>query len=366
MVKEIGEVTPSALKHILEACIKHNVRIPHAIYGPPGIGKSDIVKETAERLGIGMIDRRLAQYEAPEIRGIPDIDRNRNRAVFVPSAFIPDVSRDGERGILFLDEITNAPSAVQNAALELLRDYRIGDAKLPDGWTIVAAGNRIEDGAFVNKLSTALRNRLIQHTIVLSVDDWIEWAVNKLTHGEIISYIHQNNPDLLNFEKDDKVFPSPRSWEFVDKILGMENDLSANELSYEISGAVGQAAALRFVAFKNESLVLPNIQEIMAGKNVFPSKPPQRYSVIYSLSTIMAQSKTKENYKSTVERLVDYALYLIEVDGGVEYSALLTKNMTRIDKNTLVSLMASNNSKAKKLFGTHFNMIRGVDSFEVK
>lgn len=114
-------------------------------WGPPGIGKSCIVKQVAGELGIGLIDLRLILLNPIDLKGLPALDRENQKAVWYQPKFLPNQERDGQQGILFLDELPNAPTTVQSAALQLVLDRAIGNYRLPPGWKVIAAGNRAID-----------------------------------------------------------------------------------------------------------------------------------------------------------------------------------------------------------------------------
>lgn len=127
------------LKKSLEALVAQ--KVPTFLWGAPGIGKSSIVKQIAQQKDVGFIDLRLALMDPTDLKGIPFYDKESHTALWAPPAFLP---REGE-GILFLDELNSAAPAVQSSAYQLILDRRVGEYVLPDGWAIVAAGNREGD-----------------------------------------------------------------------------------------------------------------------------------------------------------------------------------------------------------------------------
>lgn len=138
------------------------------IWGAPGIGKSSIVRQIAEAKNLPIVDLRASLLDPTDLRGIPMI-RNET-SVWCPPSFLPKPS--DKPGILFLDEINAAPPLVQAALYQLILDCRVGEYVLPDGWKIIAAGNRREDKAVTFRLSSALANRFIHLTLDVDADDW--------------------------------------------------------------------------------------------------------------------------------------------------------------------------------------------------
>ena len=89
---------------------------PVMLWGPPGVGKSQMVAQRAARHAVPVTDIRLSQMEPSDLRGIPF--RVGEHVEWAVPALLPDAGRHGAEGILFLDEITSAPPAVSAAAYQ--------------------------------------------------------------------------------------------------------------------------------------------------------------------------------------------------------------------------------------------------------
>ena len=133
-----------AKKSLLKA---FKVKRPLFLWGPPGIGKSELVEGIARDLGGLMIDLRLGQMEPTDIRGIPFYNKDIGKMDWAPPVELPDeeMSKDYPIVILFLDELNSAAPSVQSAAYQLILNRRIGKYRLPDNVVMVAAGNRESD-----------------------------------------------------------------------------------------------------------------------------------------------------------------------------------------------------------------------------
>ena len=132
---------PALLLQVLEKEFQSTLaghHTPVMMWGPPGVGKSQMVIQIGERHDIPVIDIRLSQMEPSDLRGIPF--RTGERVEWAPPAMLPNAQRHGETGILFLDEITSAPPSVSAAAYQLILDRRLGEYEVPEGWAIFAAG----------------------------------------------------------------------------------------------------------------------------------------------------------------------------------------------------------------------------------
>ena len=149
-----------ARKAILKA---FKVKRPVFLWGPPGIGKSEVVADIAEEMSGLMIDLRMAQMEPTDIRGIPFFNKDINKMDWAEPVDLPDEALASQYPIvvLFLDEMNSAPPAVQAAGYQLILNRRVGKYRLPDNVVIVAAGNRDSDKGVTYRMPMPLANRFI-------------------------------------------------------------------------------------------------------------------------------------------------------------------------------------------------------------
>jgi hypothetical protein len=242
--------------------IAYETKTPLFIWGTTGIGKSDSVKnasmEIAKKEGLefsdtdtengkfGFIDIRISQLEPSDLRGLPSIEKDRTKWL-IPN-WLP--KNPNSKGILFFDEINLSPPSIQAVAYQLILDRRLGDYKLPDGWLIISAGNRVEDKCNVFEMSNALCNRFIHTELMIPDKDiWTNWALQNNIDNRIISFLQFKPSSLFNFDNKnkEKAFPTPRSWAFCSKLIqGRDNKTLINTL---VSSAVGEATAIEFSAF---------------------------------------------------------------------------------------------------------------------
>lgn len=263
---------PSAITATLEAL--HKIPTPVYLWGPPGTGKSSLIRQYAARHG-KLWDVRAALLEAVDLRGLPIIDGSRSHAVWLPPNFLP---KQGETGVLFLDELAQAPVAVHSACLSLCLDRRIGEYVLPDGVKVVAASNRIEDRAGANRVNTALSARFLHLDLEVSVEDWVEWAMEEGLDSDVISFVNfKGGAALHNFNAAERQSPNPRSWEFVSKAL--PHIPEGCEFAV-VQGYVGSAAG-EFLAFRRHAQSLPDPMGML--NNPHKCKIPSEPSVIHAL-----------------------------------------------------------------------------------
>src|SRR4051812_47294352 len=126
------------------------------LLSPPGVGKSEIVRQAAAEAGLEVRSLLGTQVAPEDVSGVPKVVGG--RAVFCPPRLL--LPADGKPFCLFLDELPAAPPEVQKAFYSLLLERRVGEYALPPGTWVVAAGNRTEDRALVRAMSSALVNRV--------------------------------------------------------------------------------------------------------------------------------------------------------------------------------------------------------------
>ena len=182
---------PSDVSKALAALVP--TRRPVYLWGPPGVGKSSLVRQAAERLGLGLVDVRATLLDPVDLRGLPRLDGD--RAAWLPPAFLP---RAGD-GVLFLDELAQAAPLVQAACLQLTLDRKVGEYDLPAGWTVVAASNRSEDRAGTHRLISPLLNRFVHLDLDVSADDWQQWAVPAGVAPEVRGFLRYRPALLYQF-----------------------------------------------------------------------------------------------------------------------------------------------------------------------
>jgi len=315
--------------------IEAELGTPMFIWGPPGVGKSAKIKELADKNEMALIDVRLSQMDPSDIRGLPYFlndmvnGRELKRAHWAIPSFFPSEEIHGKRGILLLDELSSAPPMVQASAYQLVLDRRVGDAVLPPGWSVLAAGNRVSDRSVVYKLAKALANRFVHIEIQPDIDVWKEWALQVGADGNtkidprIIGFVSWKGvTGLFDFrsDSDEPAFPSPRTWEYADRILkGKLNKthipIDKNvALHFALSGAIGFAAATTFINYIAITDKLPNIEAIVSGyTNVeVPEDVGLRYATISGIVSKLVQFYNRpekalqfQGYLSNAIRYVD-------------------------------------------------------------
>ena len=299
---------PSQTSNALEYCL--NARQPITLWGEPGIGKSQIVQQTAKRLGLACQDVRAVLLDPVDLRGLPHVNGDGRSHWAIPE-FLP---RDGS-GVLFLDELNRAPQLVQNACFQLVLDRKLGEYTMPDGWRVVAACNRESDGGGVTRMSSALSNRFTHITVEPDLEDWCKWAVSNGIEPVVIAFL-RFRPELLHkFDRNTRAFPSPRSWSFVSGITAQKPSAEI-ELAL-VSGSVGHAAAIDYMAFLKLYRSLPSIDAILLNPTGAPV--PTEASTLYAVSSALARRAQPSN----LGRIIQYLDRL-----PVEFSVMAIRDAT--------------------------------------
>lgn len=259
----VRQVGPKAAKRSISKAIQ--TRRPVFLWGPPGIGKSDIVKQIGEQAGREVVDVRLALWEPTDIKGIPYYNAEKGTMTWAPPSELP---MDPEStAIIFLDELNSAPPAVQAAAYQLILNRKVGTYHLPKGVDIVAAGNREGDRGVTYRMPAPLANRFIHLEAKVDFDDFQEWAVMNNVHPEVVGYVGFAKQDLYDFDpkSPSKAFATPRSWVFVSDLL-KDEDCDTDTLHNLVAGAVGDGLAVKFMAHRKIAGRLPKAEDILKGK----------------------------------------------------------------------------------------------------
>ena len=270
---------PSRVIAVLKTLLQQ--RWPAFLWGPPGIGKSSVVKSIAADLSLPVVDLRASLLDPTDLRGIPTVQDG--QAVWCPPSFLPQ--KGDKPGLLFLDEINAAPPLVQASLYQLVLDRQIGEYLLPEGWSIVAAGNRQTDRSVVFRLSSALANRFVHLDFETDVEDWRMWAISKAINPLIVGFIAAR-PELLSTAPGDATaYPTPRSWEMVSDVV-KAHDQDIDSCWDVIPGIVGEAAAIEFSGYVSRTIREKDLRLLV--ENPKTAKVPESISDIFALTSWFA------------------------------------------------------------------------------
>jgi len=307
---ETTGISPSALK----ASVMHSInrKRPIFVWGPPGIGKSDIVAAVAREQNRPLIDIRLPLMEPTDVRGIPYLAEvkvyDAEGKLVRDEANVPltekvfkwsnpsDLPTDpNSRALVFFDEMSAAPPSVQAATYQVILNRKIGTYELPKDVVIVAAGNRVKDKGVAYNMPMPLANRFTHVTLDVNIDDWKEWALLNRVHKDVVGYLSFQPNDLMNFQpsSDSYAFATPRSWFFASELLQELNRdgemvdvrLPEDILSTLIKGTVGEGPGIKFMTYRKQASNLPSAKDILEGKVTKLNN--KQLDVMYALTTAL-------------------------------------------------------------------------------
>lgn len=330
----IPTVTPAQLTTLIPTF--HQAQIPLFLWGSPGIGKSSIIHQYAKTIDALVVDVRLSQYDPVDLRGLPSPSGDTTRwlaPAILPFTNSPHFPTDRPI-ILFLDELAQASPAVQSAAFQLVLDRRVGEHQLLPNTYIIAASNRASDRAGINRLATPLLNRFTHVEVISDFDAWKQWAIGAGVHPLVVGFLSQRPALLDRFEDALKVgaqaFPTPRSWEFLSTLLNTLPDIPTtptHTLSTLTASAVGAATAAEFVAFVENSHILPTWEEIVATPRTAKIPDRNQPDALYAVSSLLVVRSDD----TTADAVAEYASRL-----PAEFQTLVASDLAR-SKPTLVT-----------------------------
>ena len=262
------------------------------IEGAPGGGKSALIKEIGKEMGFDKVIMFYASLRDPvDLLGTPRNDEH------ITSWRPPEelMQLTTGRNLLILDELSDAPTPMQNALCGLIYERHVNKLYLSEGTHIAATGNRTKDKSGANRIVSKLRGRVRTFEFTENIQDWCEWALNSTINPILIQFL-RFKPQLLSAFDPDKLCPTPRNWERVNLI---NTKLPTDVYFHNVAGDVGEGAAAEFTSFIKTWQDLPNIDALIMNpaKTEIPSKP----DVLYALTGAVAHRISADNFDRVYE-----------------------------------------------------------------
>lgn len=352
--------TIKVLKSKLSMVLQEGVELTPFIWGKPGIGKSQSVKQIADSLGIDFIDLRLSQLESSDLRGIPVPDMEAGIARWLPPEFLPfeGIKKfEGTSGILLLDEMNRARTDVLQAAFQLVLDRSVGMHKLLDTWFIVAAGNLgMEDRTDVNEMDAALKNRFLHINVDVNLDTWTEWAESAGVHVDVVNFL-KGKPSYLYYiaNEQDNVFVTPRSWEKFSDILKANSKRDPMQVTELIGANIINGAAGHFMKYL-ESKEIIKAKDILNKFDDEDSGIRGKLSVmqreqIYALNNEIVEyiAGNKKYTKKNIKNLHNYCKEILEKDIYIALLQSITKACLKNDNKFIDDYLKENMSESQDI-----------------
>jgi hypothetical protein len=293
-------------------------RVPVLLWGAPGTGKTSAIRAMADAMGLPCETVIASIREPSDFAGLPIVVGGEVR--FAPPAWARRLAEAGH-GLLFLDELSTAPPAVQAALLRVVLERAVGDLTLPDEVAVVAAANPPEQAADGWDLSAPLANRLCHlawQTDPRAVADGLAggwappvvpllpegWQAEEiLSRGLVAAFLHVR-PVLACAPPADAAaagrgWPSPRTWEMAARLMAAAGASGASDegRSALIRGAVGDGAGVEFLAWLVE-MDLSDPEQVLADPASFhlPERGDRAYAALAAIAAAVAANPTPERW----------------------------------------------------------------------
>lgn len=320
------KVRPKQLEELLEKCIAAGH--PVAIKGKPGVGKTDIVQQTATRLDADIVVSHPAVEDPTDAKGMPWPDAESGQAHFLPFGNLSRVLNAKKPTIWFVDDFGQATAATQSAYMQWLHGGRLGEHQMPDNVTMVIATNRRTDRANVSGVLEPVKSRFV--TLVElepNLDDWTEWALNQdFIPTELVAFLRFRAELLCDFQPtaDLTNSPVPRTWANAARVMNLK--LSPELNAAALGGAVGEGAASELLGFLNLYRELPDIGDMLDDPENAMLPGVDQPNLLYAIVTAMGARSSKKTFGAIsryAERLTDNA--------AAEFATLLVRDAVRKD-----------------------------------
>ena len=312
-------------RQLLDVLLNVGLTRPVFIWGAPGIGKSAIVQEFANSLGLECVSLLGSQLAPEDIIGVPQIKDGFSQ--FCP----PRIIARNEPYVLFLDELNACTSEVQKAFYSLIHERRIGEYHLPDGSIVIGAGNRAQDNAITRPMSSALVNRMFHVELTASPRLWLEWAAQNGIHPYVYDYI-TSRPDHLWSKppKSEEPFSTPRSWHMLsDAIHSYGPDISEDSLRILAAGSLSPQHATQFLAYIRQVRSQYALDKILSGEQSWPDKPEER-DMLYFLAQSLRARLVKELPPERVKLSGDSRALVLQAKDRITELADLSLEIARM------------------------------------
>jgi len=301
---------------------------PAIAWGPPGVGKTEMLSQIAAQLGWVFRAPPLGSAAPEDVHGIPVIDESHKAYHLVPASWAVDLSVENigtKPGLLFFDESSTAPPSVQNAAMRVIHERKVGDKVLGPEVRVAMAANPADTTSGAYDLTAPMANRVWHYDWNMPISCWVNgmrkgfpaptlfkldpnWQESVPYWRNMVATFIQTQPHKMVAEpKDDaqrgRGWPSCRSWDMGAKLLAASAPFGADVQTLMVLGCVGEGLAVEFMAWMR-NLDLPNPQEVLQKPALIkPPKPHEEYRLYAILAGVMHIIRTNAN--AYADRSVD-------------------------------------------------------------
>ena len=311
-VADFAATVAAAIRHNLDLARRGGDVTDYEVpmgWGDPGLGKTEVIKGLASRLGdlgrdLGdgaehgegwrLVTADLVTRDPADLGGMPWVENGRSIRCR------PDWLPTSGRGILFLDELPQAGQANMNIAATLIREHRIGEHELPRGWMVVGAGNHLHNHAGTTAMPSHVRSRLLHIEVEPDATAWAAWAASRRLDPMLIAYNRFRAAEYHHMpSRTEKAYPCPRTWAKADAVLRLA--LPESLIRECLDGTVGPAASADFHGFARVFRTLPDVDAILHGPDTGPI--PADAMTLYALMGALAHRARPSNFAAVLRYL---------------------------------------------------------------
>lgn len=297
------------------------IREPVLLWGGPGTGKTSAISQLAADAGLHCETVIASIREPSDFAGLPVVGEN--DVSMAPPSWAKRLVEAGD-GVLFLDEISTAPPAVQSALLRVVLERTVGDLTLPDSIAVIGAANRPESAANGWDLAPPLANRFCHLDWEVEADEWAQGIVGGFEPIPVLTLSPEGlarsvakwraqmgafvrrRPTMLSAEPDSaaeagQAWPSPRSWDTAARLLSAADEMEADASTRIalVAGCVGSAAGLEFLAWIDEG-GLPDPEVVLADPSslVVPERGDRAYATFASIVAAVIAEPSPQRWEA--------------------------------------------------------------------
>lgn len=357
---------------------------PLFLYGPPGIGKTEIVSQVCSEMNIGLINYTITHHTRQSAIGLPtiqDITYGNDQykiteytlSEIINSVYHAIHHSGMKEGVLFIDEVNCVSESLAPAMLDLLQNKKFGPHRIPEGWILITAGNPLEYNRSARAFDMVTLDRLKVIEITAEFDSWKKYAYKKIMNESVVSFLNVREHYLFKVEKtvDGLSFATPRGWEDLSVAINMYHDLNY-EVKHDLITQYIQHEEIskefyRYYLLHQKYKRNLNIEQIMNGNfehdllTFREASFEEKLAVIeVLLNSLNVKAKIivelNEQFKNlvTIQKRVKFKNDLKEIDKEIEHLKYYIKNHE----------FDVENNKKKQNFISYLHQLVGINSIE--
>lgn len=337
-----SHLIPISVSDIIGYMRKLPSSITICLWGQPGIGKTDAVKQAYPEPEYKTYCVLAGCSDPTDMGGLPDRHPGGGYFEHLPPrwAYLASTDCKEYQGplIIFFDDFVTGDTQTQAALYKATHERFVGPCKFRDNVRIILAGNRQEDKSGVQDMPMALGSRMIQFSIEPDFEEWMRWAIINNIHPVIRSYLRTAPEDLNTFSKaaknNVKVYAVPRSWHLLsDAFAAWGDHVDDESMAVLASGMVGQGISLKLCAHARVALNMIPPDEIVKNPETAKIFSESEIDLLYATAAALESYIFKHVTIPNVDAALRYSLRLNE-EIGVRVAKNVYEIFAKSDKFT--------------------------------